>query len=40
MEVVISIADDLAVPPDPTVNIPMLPEIKTIGTVSDLAEEM
>ena len=36
----IPIADDVAVPPDPSVNIPTLPEIKTLGTVSDLDEEM
>ena len=36
----IPIADDLAVPPDPPVIIPTLPEIKTLGTVSDLADEL
>ena len=36
----IPIADDLAVPPDPSVNIPTMPEIKTLGTVSDLSEEV
>ena len=40
VELVIPIADDLAVPPDPPVNIPTLPEMKTLGTVSDLAEEL
>ena len=39
-ELVIPIADDLAVPPGPPVNIPILPEMKTLETVSDLAEEM
>ena len=37
---VIPIVDDLAVPPDPPVNIPMLTEMKTLGNVSDLAEEL
>ena len=40
MKVVITIADDLAVPTDPAVNIPTMPEMKTIGTVLDLAEEL
>ena len=40
VEVVIPIADNLAVPPEPPVNIPPLPEMKTLGTVSDLAEEL
>ena len=39
-ELVIPIADDLAVPPEPPVNIPTLTEIKALGTVSDLAEEL
>ena len=36
----IHIAGYLAVPQDPPVNIPTLPEIKKLGTVSDLAEEL
>ena len=36
----IPIADDLAVPLDPPVNIPTLPEMKTLETVSDFAEEL
>ena len=40
VEVVITIAGDLAVPPEPPMNIPTLPEMKTFGTVSDLAEEL
>ena len=40
MEVLIPIVDDLAVPPEPPVNIPTLPEMKTLGTVSYLAEEL
>ena len=36
----ITIADDLDVPLEPPVNIPTLPEMKTLGTVSDLAEEL
>ena len=36
----IHIADDLDVPTDPPVNIPTLPEMKTLGTVSDLDEEL
>ena len=40
VEVVIPIADYLAVPPEPPVNIPTLTEMKTLGTVSDLAEEL
>ena len=40
VEVVITIAGDLAVPPEPPINIPTLPEMKTFGTVSDLAEEL
>ena len=36
----IPIADDLAVPPEPPVNIPTQPGMKTLRTVSDLAEEM
>ena len=36
----ITIADDLVVPPEPPVNIPTLPEMNTLGTVSDLAEEL
>ena len=39
VEVAIPIVDDLAVHPEPPVNIPTLPELKTLGTVSDLAEE-
>ena len=40
VEVVITIADYLAVPPDPPMNIPTLPEIKTLIDVLDLAEEL
>ena len=40
MEVVIPIADYLAVPPDPPMNIPTLPEMKTLIAVLDLAEEL
>ena len=40
VEVVIPIADYLSVPPEPPVNIPTLPETKTLGTVSDLDEEL
>ena len=40
VEVLIPITDDLAVPPEPPVNIPTLPEMKTLGTVSDLSEEL
>ena len=40
MEVVITIADALVAPPEPPMNIPTLPEMKTLGTVSDLAEEL
>ena len=40
VEVVINIADDLSIITDPPVNIPMLPEMKTLGNVSDLAEEL
>ena len=36
----IPIAGGLAVPFEPPVNILMLPEMKTLGTVSDLAEEL
>ena len=36
----IPISDDLVVPPDPPVNIPTLPEMKTIRNVSDLDEEL
>ena len=38
VEVVITIADELDVPPEPPVNIPTLDEMKTPVTVSDLAE--
>ena len=34
------IADDLYVPLEPPVNILKLPEMKTLRTVSDLAEEL
>ena len=40
VEVVISIAFDLAVPPEPPVNTPTLPEIQTLGSVLYLAEEL
>ena len=40
VEIVIPIVDDLAVPTEPLVNIPPLPEMKTLGTVSGLAEEL
>ena len=40
MELVIPIADYLDVPPEPPVNIPTLPEMKTLGNVSNLAEEL
>ena len=40
VEVVITIADDLAVPPEPPVNIPTLPEMKSLRTFSDLDEEL
>ena len=40
VEVVITIAYDLAVPPEPPVTIPALLEMKTLGTVSDLAKEL
>ena len=40
VEVVITIVDDLSVPPEPPVNLPTLTEMKTLGTVSDLAEEL
>ena len=40
MEVFITIAYDFTVPPEPPVYIPMLTEMKTIGTFSDLAEEL
>ena len=33
-------ADYLDVPLEPPVNIPTLPKMKTLGTVSDLAEEL
>ena len=36
----ITIADDLDVPLEPPVNILTLPEMRTLGTVSDLAEEL
>ena len=36
----VPIAYDLDVPPEPPVNIPTLPEMKTLGTVSDLDEEL
>ena len=36
----IPIADDLALPPEPAVNIPILTEKKTLGTVLDLTEEL
>ena len=36
----ITIADDLDVPPEPPMNIPTLPEMKTLRTVSDLDEEL
>ena len=35
-----TIADYLAIPLEPPVNIPTLPEMKTLGTISDLAEEL
>ena len=40
VKLVIPIADYLDVPLEPPVNIPTLPEMKTLGTVSDLAEEL
>ena len=40
VEVVIPIADDLSIPLDPPLNIPTLSEMKTVGAVSDLAEEL
>ena len=40
MEVGIPIAGDLYVPTETPVNIPTLAEMKTLGTVSDLAEEL
>ena len=36
----IPISYDLYIPPYPPVNIPTLPEMKTLGTVSDLDEEL
>ena len=36
----IHITGDLSVTPKPPVNIPILPGMKTLGTVSDLAEEL
>ena len=36
----IPIVSGLSVPPEPPVNIPTLPEMKTLGTVSDLVEEL
>ena len=36
----ITIADGLAIPPGPLVNILTLPEMKTLRTISDLAEEL
>ena len=36
----IAIVDDLDVPPEPPVNIPMLHEMKTLRTASDVAEEL
>ena len=40
MEVLIHIENDLAVPPEPPLNIPTLSEMKTLVTVLDLAEEL
>ena len=40
VKVVIPIADNWAVPTEPSVNIPTLPEMNILGTVSDLAEEL
>ena len=40
VEVVIRIADDLDVTLEPPVNIPTLSEMKTLVTVSDLAQEL
>ena len=40
VQLVIHITGDLSVTPKPPVNIPILPGMKTLGTVSDLAEEL
>ena len=40
MKVVIPIENYLAVPPEPSVNVPTLPKMKTLRTASDLAEEL
>ena len=36
----VPIADYFAVPPEPPVNIRTIREMKSLGTVSDLAEEL
>ena len=40
VELVIPIVDALAVPPEPPVKIPLLPEMKTLRTVSDFSGEL
>ena len=36
VEVVILLAEELDVPPEPPVNVPKIPEMKVLGTVSEL----
>jgi len=40
VEVIIQLTDKLDVPPEPHVNVPKIPEMKVLGTVSELWERM
>ena len=39
VEVVIPLAEELDDPPEPPVNVPTIPEMKVLGTVSELGED-
>ena len=39
VEVVIPLAEELDVPPEPPVNVPKIPEMKVLGIVSELGED-
>ena len=39
VEVVILLAEELDIPPEPPVNVPKIPEMKVLGTVSELGED-
>jgi len=39
VEVVIPLAEELDVPSEPHVNVPKIPEMKVLGTVSELGQD-